>query len=180
MAGTYLKLNRDDFISVSTSPGFADFDSYLESISQRTDSMQPAFEIAGQVIATSVRKNFIEQGRPEKWQQLAPATKFNIIGGSKGFKKSGDMRIGAIRKLASRKILIGRGMSGGLMGSINFRAASDNVRVGTPKVYGAIHQYGGKAGRGHAVTIPARPYLAIQDEDWPAIKDAFIRYLTKV
>ena len=180
MAGAYLKLNRDDIISVSASPGFADFDRYLNSISQRAGSLQPAFEIAGQVIATSVRKNFMEQGRPDKWQPLSEATKFNIIGGSKGYKKSGGMRIAAARKIAGRKILIGRGMGGGLMGSINNRPSPENVAVGTPKIYGAIHQFGGKAGRGRKVTIPARPYLAIQDEDWPSIKDAFIRYLTRV
>lgn len=27
--------------------------------------------------------------------------------------------------------------------------------------YAAIHQLGGKAGRGHKVTIPVRPYLAL-------------------
>lgn len=31
----------------------------------------------------------------------------------------------------------------------------------TPLAYAAIHQFGGKAGRGHAVTIPARPYVGL-------------------
>ena len=31
----------------------------------------------------------------------------------------------------------------------------------TPLVYAAIHQFGGRAGRGHAVVIPARPYVGL-------------------
>jgi phage gpG-like protein len=33
------------------------------------------------------------------------------------------------------------------------------LKVRIPLRYAAIHQWGGKAGRGLAVTIPARPYL---------------------
>jgi phage virion morphogenesis protein len=36
-------------------------------------------------------------------------------------------------------------------------------------VYARIHQLGGKAGRGHAVTLPARPYIGISEDD---IKEA--------
>lgn len=35
----------------------------------------------------------------------------------------------------------------------------DAVIVGSSRVYAAIHQFGGRAGRGHAVTLPARPFL---------------------
>jgi len=31
--------------------------------------------------------------------------------------------------------------------------------VGTGLIYSRIHEYGGRAGRGHAAVIPARPYL---------------------
>lgn len=33
--------------------------------------------------------------------------------------------------------------------------------VGSNLVYAAIHQMGGKTGRGHKITIPARPYLGL-------------------
>jgi phage virion morphogenesis protein len=33
-----------------------------------------------------------------------------------------------------------------------------------PLVYGAIHQFGGQAGRHHATTIPARPYVGLSPE----------------
>ena len=52
-----------------------------------------------------------------------------------------------------------------LKGSITHRARSDAVEVGTNLVYGAIHQFGGKAGRNLNVTIDARPYLGLSPDD---------------
>ncbi len=46
-----------------------------------------------------------------------------------------------------------------LRDSINRNLGADFVEVGTNKIYGPIHQLGGDAGRGHAVHLPARPYL---------------------
>ena len=54
--------------------------------------------------------------------------------------------------------------TGRLKKSINYEAEGDNVQVGTNVVYAAIHQFGGKAGRGHAVELPARPYLYIEGD----------------
>lgn len=39
------------------------------------------------------------------------------------------------------------------------RAGKGRVQVGPNVIYGRIHEFGGKAGRGHRVNIPARPYL---------------------
>ncbi|WP_027188353.1 phage virion morphogenesis protein [Desulfovibrio cuneatus] len=55
--------------------------------------------------------------------------------------------------------------SGQLKGSIVYEASPDMVAVGSNKVYSAIHQLGGQCGRGHKVTMPARPYLGINAED---------------
>lgn len=62
------------------------------------------------------------------------------------------------------KTLVKTGGSG-LMGSIDYEASPDHVVVGSNKVYARIHQLGGKTGRGHAVDMPARPYLGISEED---------------
>jgi phage gpG-like protein len=40
------------------------------------------------------------------------------------------------------------------------------------KPYAAIQHFGGMAGKGRKVKIPARPYMMIQDEDWAEIKAA--------
>ena len=85
-------------------------------------------------------------------------------------------------------------MRGGLQASIAFRADAGaggaTVQIGTNKVYGAIHQFGGTIrpknpkgllffrtpggqvwGAARQVTIPARPYLGISREDRETIMD---------
>ncbi len=55
--------------------------------------------------------------------------------------------------------------SGLLRNSIGYEASPLAVVIGTPQIYGRIHQKGGQAGRNHAVTIPARPFLGFSKED---------------
>lgn len=62
----------------------------------------------------------------------------------------------------NRKALI---LTGRLRNSIAWTVRGDAIVVGTNVVYARIHQYGGYAGRGRKVRIPARPYLGITEED---------------
>ncbi|WP_051284327.1 phage virion morphogenesis protein [Desulforegula conservatrix] len=55
---------------------------------------------------------------------------------------------------------------GKLLDSIRAKAISDEqAEVSANRVYAAIQQVGGLAGRGHKVRIPARPYLGISAEN---------------
>lgn len=57
-------------------------------------------------------------------------------------------------------------VTGQLRDSIRYQMIGDDtVAIGTNKIYAAIHQLGGQAGRGHAATIPARPYLGFSTAD---------------
>jgi len=67
------------------------------------------------------------------------------------------------------------------------QGTSNTVKIGTNKVYGAIHQFGGtikpKAGKflvfrlggrtvfARSVTIPARPFLGFGAADWQVVLD---------
>ena len=65
-----------------------------------------------------------------------------------------------------------------LRDSIRHQVSGGNtLRVGTNKVYGAIHQLGGKTGRGHKVTMPARPFLGIGKEDSKDIVEVLTDWL---
>ncbi|WP_233491024.1 phage virion morphogenesis protein [Pseudodesulfovibrio indicus] len=59
--------------------------------------------------------------------------------------------------------------TGRMRGSIGYEASPGQIVVGSNLVYSRIHQLGGETGRGHAVTLPERPYLGISEED---IKEA--------
>ena len=57
--------------------------------------------------------------------------------------------------------------TGRLRGSIAHTVTEGGraVEVGSDVLYAAIHQLGGRAGRGRRVTLPARPYLGIDEDD---------------
>ncbi|WP_130472361.1 phage virion morphogenesis protein [Candidatus Magnetaquicoccus inordinatus] len=111
--------------------------------------MSAAFrEIAG-VMADSVEENFAREGRPP-WNRSIRAER-------EGGKTLQD--------------------SGRLAASINARSSSESAAVGTNLIYAAIHQFGGQAGRNKRVTIPPRPFLAIQDEEMGEVMDIINRHL---
>ncbi|WP_446424086.1 phage virion morphogenesis protein [Mailhella sp.] len=63
--------------------------------------------------------------------------------------------------------------TGRLRQSIDYATAGDKVLVGSKTQatggsnvkYAPIHQFGGKAGRNHSATIPARPFIGISRAD---------------
>lgn len=46
-----------------------------------------------------------------------------------------------------------------------YNVQADGVEFGSQEKYARLHQFGGKAGRGKKVTIPARPWLGTGDKD---------------
>ena len=70
--------------------------------------------------------------------------------------------------------------SGQLLDSISSEVLPDEVVIGSNKVYAAIHQFGGEAGRGHAVTLPARPFVPDEDSvDMAEINAAIARHFAE-
>lgn len=68
-------------------------------------------------------------------------------------------------------------MRGELLASITSYYDESLAIVGTNKVYAAIHQFGGKAGRGKKVEISNRPYLKLGEEEISDINKAVIIFL---
>lgn len=56
-------------------------------------------------------------------------------------------------------------LDGHLRGSITRDSGDDFAQWGINRIYGAIHQFGGQAGRGLRSKIVARPYLGINTRD---------------
>ena len=54
---------------------------------------------------------------------------------------------------------------GNLANKTAYNILDDGVEFGSPEVYAALHQFGGKAGKGHNVSVPARPWLGVGKED---------------
>ena len=69
--------------------------------------------------------------------------------------------------------------TGHLRDTISFSATPSEVHVGSNKLYARIHQLGGKAGRGRKVTIPARPYLGLSEDDQAEIAALVAEHLAE-
>lgn len=152
----------------------------LAGILSRMGDKRPALRVIAETIRTSVRKTFGVGGRPQQWKQSARA----VREGGQTLIKSGRLMNSIFGQSHPDHIE---------------EIRADSVTVGTNVKYAAIHQLGGKIGARvilpvgkkalfwpgarHPVkkvnwpgaTIPARPFLAIQDEDWASIKEQLSR-----
>jgi len=97
------------------------------------------------------------------WASLHPATRKRKA--AKGFGHQGTLM-----------------QTGSLWSSIVSQpgAEENSVQVGSRMPYAAIHQYGGKAGRGHKVTIPARPYLGLSEKQKELLRQKVELWLRKL
>lgn len=131
----------------------------LLEIAQKTSNLRPLMKNVAGIMADSTEENFKEEGRP-KWKDLSEKTK-------KARKKTGHYP-GQILQV-----------SGQLAMSIATQYDNESAVIGSNKVYAAIHQLGGLAGKNKSVTIPARPYLVVTDDDFEDILSQTQKYITE-
>lgn|SRR5574343_179030 len=144
----------------------------------------------GQDLVNSVRRNFDEEGRPEKWKPLKPQTirswlrsrktwisrsknPFSVaqIGGVRlPLTKSGTAAWAGVSGQSGRKILQDTSRLKNSIHSVLLNKFTVAVRAGTE--YAATHQFGDQS-RG----IPARPFLMVQDSDWANFKSQIVKFL---
>lgn len=147
----------------------------LERLQATMGNLYPAMdEIAG-ALRLRAEESFNRGVAPGggKWQPWSPATA--AFRRKKGKSRSGqilvydgDLRSSLNHKATANSAIVGAGLRGAGEG-------------GTWR-YAAIHQFGGMAGRGRKVRIPARPYLFGADGKLPAawmgaVKDILTDYL---
>ena len=173
MSGAAIKVTIDD----------REAKELLGRIQKNLGDLTPPMKIIGSIARTSIIRNFEKSGRPKKWKKHSKVTE----------KRRGK----------GAKILMKEGMGAGLAGSIHSKADKESATVGTNKIYAAVHQFGAKKGSFGTVIadvrkhlrkgvkvkahkrkmklpwgdIPARPYLMIQNEDWPEMTAALGDYI---
>ena len=123
-----------------------EIESRLLDLAKRSENLRPLMKNIAGVFAYSTEENFKEEGRPDKWADLAESTK-------KQRTKTGHYP-GQILQV-----------SGQLASSISRYYDNDSAVIGSNLDYAAIHQLGGQAGKNQSVTIPARPYLQLNNEE---------------
>lgn len=154
----------------------------LRRLQKRLGDLTPVMREIGELIVERAKQRFEASTGPDgqKWERNAPSTVAAYLkqyGGS--YKKSGGLSKAGAARAAGKKPLIGETKQ--LMDTLHYQAGGDSVTVGSPMRYAAIHQFGGQAGRGKKVTIPARPFLPVTasgqwlgDADRDAVMDAIM------
>ena len=135
-----------------------EIESRLLDLAKRSENLRPLMKNIAGVFAYSTEENFKEEGRPDKWTDLAESTK-------KQRTKTGHYP-GQILQV-----------SGQLASSISTYYDNDSAVIGSNLDYAAIHQLGGQAGKNQFVTIPARPYLQLTNEDFEKFIFTIEKYL---
>ncbi len=120
----------------------ADIQARLAHIQWWLGDTTPLMRGIGMELLALTEDNFAREGQP-KWPALSQST-------VKQRTKAGTW---------PGKVLQ---ISGALARGVTVRAGNGFVDIGVAGVpYAAIHQFGGKAGRGGLAAIPARPYLPV-------------------
>ncbi|WP_278347743.1 phage virion morphogenesis protein [Helicobacter pullorum] len=119
-----------------------EFQKRLDNLAKDFNNPKEILNEIGILTKNKSEESFEKQSSPfgERWKVNVPAT---LI------QKRGN------------KILT---QSGLLRTSLTYKLGNQSVTIGTNKEYAPIHQFGGKAGRGKRVIIPARPFLPINDK----------------
>jgi phage virion morphogenesis protein len=124
---------------------------------------RPALAAIGEALLAQTRHTFETSTDPwgRRWALNAPATFAALLRrGGGNFRRDGRLSAQGVARVMAKRPLIGesRFLSGA---SIHYRAGAAELSLGSSAEYAAIHQLGGRAGRGRKVTIPPRPFLPI-------------------
>lgn len=124
----------------------------LRALEDHLGNLRPFFLDIGEALLNSTRERFTTQTAPDgsPWAPLSDDYK-------KRKKKHPDL------------ILT---LNGYLRGTLGYSATKDELRIGTPMIYGAAHQFGRAE-----INLPARPFLGLSDEDSTMILDALADWL---
>lgn len=117
----------------------------VNQIASGLSNPEPLAADIERVLISHTLQNFHHNGRPA-WMGLSQKT-------LESYAKKGIVPLGILQRSGALKDSV--------QGDHDNKSVTIGAGSGASKDYAAIHQWGGKAGRGRKVTIPARPYLPI-------------------
>ena len=144
-------------ISANTAP----IQQQLQRLAARVADLRPVMADVAEAMLESVRDNLDnERGPSGPWPELAAAT---ILRRQLQGKWPGKMLQ----------------VSGTLKNTITPGHDGHSAFVTAPARYAAIHHFGGPAGRGGKVNIPARPFMYLDNESQAEVFDTLSRHLER-
>lgn len=130
-----------------------DLQTLLNRIARLSGTLLPVMKNIGQAALQGMQERFRKEQDPDgnPWKALDPTY---------AVSKRGP---GILREMAQ---------AGGLFGSLTYRASASAVEIGTSKVYGAHHQFGGEV-------LAARPFIGLSDDDRSDILDVIVDHAAR-
>jgi len=132
-------------------------------------SPAPLMKIWGSIALKSMRYNWEVEGRPKKWKTLSAVT--------------ANMPINPKAKNSRRRGYHPILLVTGNLKNLTMRAEERRMLIGAnpaTRDYAAIQQFGGMAGRGRKVKIPARPFIVLQEEDKEDMRFATQQFFVRI
>lgn len=144
---------------------------------------RPLMQDLGEFLSETTKRRFDTSTAPDgsRWAPNSRTTYERFLDQYKGsFSKSGRISAGGAGRASGKKPLVGETRS--LATTINYRAGSDFVEIGSPMIYAGVQQFGAKArsftgGKAPWGDIPARPFLGLSDTDNAGIVEAIRGFL---
>lgn len=140
----------------------------LKALADRIGNIDGALQTIGGDIIERTKRRFETSTAPDgtPWKPNSAATlgilTRRLSGQKSKVNKAGGLNKAGQASLANKRPLIGESQD--LRRQFVAIAASGTLTIASTPKYAAIQQWGGKAGRGHKVTIPARPFLPIRPD----------------
>lgn len=162
----------------------AEVRSSLSRLAAKVADFKPALREIGEALVETTKQRFSTSTGPDgqRWDANAQVTMLAYLQGKSGAfgKRDGKITGKGAAYAMNKKPLVA---TGGLRDSFRYQVEGNALLVGTNwmasdiKSGAAIHQFGGQAGRGKKVTIPARPFLGISADDRGLIERTILSYL---
>jgi phage gpG-like protein len=167
----------------------------LEKIQRRIGTMKPAMKIIGEIVRTSIVRTFEKEGRPARWKQLAPLTVL-LRGAAHPILRRQGFAGGLMGSISTRayddRAELGTNKASAAVHQFGAEKGSFGIFDVTIKEHvRRISQAFGRPIEPKDVTvrehkrktalpwgnIPARPFMAVQEEDWEEIRLSLVDYL---
>jgi phage virion morphogenesis protein len=145
-------------------PDQKEFQLIIKKLDEVQDTTPVMARIAG-MLRDFVEDNFKAEGRPVKWKPLS--------------KKYAARK----QRLYNSKSILQ--LSGDMANTIQESAGRDYAKISSNLAYAAIHHFGGeitsttKKGKMRKISIPARPYMLITEDDKAELTEEIQNHIRK-
>lgn len=159
-----------------TSPEFRHIEQVFLALGRMGEDLTPLMRQAASILQGATEDAFQHERSPDgaQWQDLAKATAMAFV--TKGRKGKNGKRTG--RKVRGQHPILQ--VTGRLAASVVTFVTPKQASIGSNLIYARIHQQGGMAGRGRAVSIPRRAFIGVGVSHAQEIEGAAVQLIAAI